>query len=58
MSIQLFRGISYIDRRMCLEIKPHVMFDINNNLILQYSNSVRSQMIYFFTQHILRRDPS
>ena len=32
---------------MCLEIKPHVMLDVNNNHLLKYSISVRSQVIFF-----------
>ena len=29
----IFCEISYAHRRMCLEIKPHVMFYVNHNLI-------------------------
>ena len=37
VSIQLFCEILYINRRMCLEIQPSIMFDVNHNLVLQYS---------------------
>ena len=57
MLIQLFLEMYYVHSRMCLEIKSHVMFDINDNIILQYSTTVRFQVMLFFTCHIRQRDP-
>ena len=47
MEIQLFCEIAYVHRRMCLEIKQHVIFDVNSDIILQYSTFVQSQVIIF-----------
>ena len=55
MSIQLFCEISYVHRIMCLEIKSHVMFDVNHNIILQYSTSVQDQVEFVLhTTHPLK----